>query len=205
MAKVRFHNLSNERQEEIRKVLLNSFFNRPFSQIKVAEIINNLGVARGTFYTYFSNIEEAYAYLVAYYANIVHMDILNEIKESGDDIFVGMTSYLKNCTRLVPDSYYWKVLTLLIRENDRFALRSPELTYNNPMVSRWTSLLDHNEIEIETQEEAISFLYFIMELIMDLLRDYSINKWDTEKLLKEYGFQTRWILFGLARNKERII
>lgn len=197
MPKETFMRLSVERKEEIQQILLDIFFIHPISQIRVSEIVNAMGMSRGAFYKYFENIEDAYSYLVAKYADDIHIDILKEIKKEGNNLLKGTENYLINCGNMEFDCNYWKILNLLFRENKCYAFRLPNINIDDILIKRWLDLLHQNKINITDEHEAISFLYFMAEIVIDILRDFSINKWDVQTMLREYHFKMKWIYQGL--------
>ena len=55
-----FYNLTKEKQEKIIFVLKEEFKAKPFQKVNVKEIVEKAGIARGSFYQYFENLEDAY-------------------------------------------------------------------------------------------------------------------------------------------------
>ncbi|MDN6617248.1 MAG: TetR/AcrR family transcriptional regulator, partial [Enterococcus sp.] len=68
MPKKTFLNLSEVRQAEIRDLLVTIFYEKPVSQVKVSDIVEALQMSRGIFYKYFEDLNDAYDYLIHYYA-----------------------------------------------------------------------------------------------------------------------------------------
>jgi len=48
-----------------------------------------------------------------------------------------------------------------------------------------------------TTEEALSFLYFVMALVMGALTDCMTNQWTTAQVLQEFQFRKKWLLHGI--------
>lgn len=65
MPKSTFHNLSKSRQEEILRVCRREFEEHTLSSSSVSDIVSDLGIARGTFYKYFKDIEDCYFYILS--------------------------------------------------------------------------------------------------------------------------------------------
>lgn len=61
-----FFNLPQERQEEIIRVSIREFANHDFDSASLNRIINNLEVAKGSFYRYFDNKTDLYIFLIDY-------------------------------------------------------------------------------------------------------------------------------------------
>jgi AcrR family transcriptional regulator len=59
-----FHNLSDERQQEILEVAYREFTLHDYQTASLSRIIKNLGLAKGSFYRYFTSKKELYFYLL---------------------------------------------------------------------------------------------------------------------------------------------
>ena len=65
------------------------------------------------------------------------------------------------------------------------------------MVQQWLDLLKINQITMDTTEEAISFLYFVMALVMNSLTDYMVNQWTAEELVEDFRYKVKWLEIGV--------
>lgn len=195
-----FLNLSIEKRQSIDTILLNTFYDQPVSQVKVAEIVSQMKMSRGAFYKYFEDLEDAYTYIINKYAIAIHQDIIQYIQEDRSQFFIGIEKYLIWCSQLDHASEYWKSLRLLTESNDLSAYKRFPMTSDSPLVTQWTDILDASHIIIDTHEESVSFLFFIMELVMNALTGYIANEWSTEELVTDYRFRVKWITLGLANN-----
>ena len=60
MPKEVFFNLSDEKRDNITSILKDEFRSKPFYKVNVKDIVEKAGIARGSFYQYFENLEDAY-------------------------------------------------------------------------------------------------------------------------------------------------
>lgn len=192
-----FLNLSDEKKKNIDHVLLNVFFDQPISQVKVSEIVTKMHMSRGAFYKYFDDLEDAYTYIINKYSIVIHQDIIKYIQEDKNQFFIGIEKYLIWCSKLDHENEYWKSLRLLSESNDLSAYKRFPMTPGNPLITQWTDILTASHIHIENHDESVSFLFFIMELVMNSLTGYIANDWSTEELVKDYRFRTKWITQGV--------
>lgn len=58
--KTYFFRLPSEKQQKILSVLETEFKIKPFPKVNVKEIFEKSGIARGSFYQYFEDLEDAY-------------------------------------------------------------------------------------------------------------------------------------------------
>ncbi|MGC6768852.1 TetR family transcriptional regulator [Enterococcus sp. LJL51] len=194
-----FENLNQHRKEEIISVVLQEFEDRSLNQVKVAELIKRLGISRGAFYKYFEDLDDLYLYLQSYFSEIIHRDIMNCIMENQQRLFYGIERYLKRVAEMNRNSDYWRGIKLLVLgSKTSYSMETIDME-ESPMIRAWFSLLDKNNLHMNSGEEKISFLFFSMELVMDLLSSFLLNDWESERLLKEYNFRVAWLSHGLIK------
>ena len=193
-----FLNLPNNRKESIDTILLNTFYDQPVSQVKVSEIVSKMQMSRGAFYKYFEDLEDAYTYIINKYSVVIHQDIIKYIQQDKNQFFIGIEKYLIWCSQLDHSSEYWKSLRLLTKSNDLSAYKRFPLASDSPLVTEWTDILKASHIIIDSHEESVSFLFFIMELVMNSLTGYIANDWTTQELVTDYRFRVKWITHGVA-------
>ncbi len=199
MPKETFQNLSVEKKAHIEQILLENFYNRHVSQVKVSEIVEAMQMSRGAFYKYFQDLEDAYTYLIHKCSISVHNAILLSIQQHEQDFFLGIEQFLIHCSELDRNSDYWKKLQLLTQNNELQAMKRTKMSPNSPMVKQWLTLLSANQFVMDSLEEALSFLYFIMALVMNSLTDCIVNGWSKEELVTDFRFRKDWLLHGIAK------
>ncbi|MBO0411748.1 TetR/AcrR family transcriptional regulator [Enterococcus hulanensis] len=195
MPKKTFLNLPETRQAEIRDILLTIFYEKPVSQVKVSEIVAALQMSRGIFYKYFENLNDAYDYLIHYYAGQIHGEIIDYMTRQEGDFFQGIEAFLLLYVDLDQQSTRYRQLVLLAQNSYLFSYR-PKADHG---VAAWKELLEKNNFVMSTNEEQISFLYFSMKLVIDSLTDMLANHWGEKELLTDFRFKTHWMLEGIKK------
>lgn len=197
MPKDTFLNLSAPKKEKIDMILLDTFYNQSVSQVKVSHIVEQMEMSRGAFYKYFVDLEDAYDYIVKQQSILIHQDIIDYIAQHKNNFFHGIEQYLVFCSHLETDSAYWKGLLLLTRADYQRTMKRLDLDDSSHMLKEWIKLLENNEFTIHETQEAVSFLYFIMEIVMNSLTDFIINDWTPEELILDYHYKIKWITKGI--------
>lgn len=192
-----FFNLPDEKREMIEATLLNIFCVEPISQVKVAKIVEETGISRAAFYKYFVDLEDAHVYMVKKVANKIHLDILMSINENRAGFFEGITKYLRYCSESDRQEDYWKGIATLIKGENAIIYRRPEMPADSPMLKDWQNLLELNHFNIKGDQASLSFLYFIMDLVIDLLTSFLVNDWTTEELLADFNYKKEWLMNGI--------
>ncbi len=197
MPKETFLNLSNEKRQAIIHVLLKNFSNQPISQVKVSAIVADMEMSRGAFYKYFEDLEDAYSFTIKHYSSQIHRGILNHIEAQKTNFFLGIENYLAWCSSLKTESNEWQAIKLLTSGNDLNNRIRRDFPDDSAMLKEWFELLKLNHFTIDSKEEALSFLYFVMAIVMDTLTDFIANRWTKEQLIKEFRFKKKWIEEGV--------
>ena len=201
MPKSTFLNLPNEKKQRLIEILLENFSARHISQVKVTDIVEDMAMSRGAFYKYFEDLEDAYTYTIQYYSIQIHRDILKYISQNQQDFFQGIENYLAWCSELEQKSSYWQAIRFLTRSDDFTNHQRTKPSAESGRLKEWFKLLKANGFHITSEEEAISFLYFVMDLVINSLTDYIANDWTTDELLQDYRYKVKWLQRGL--NTER--
>ncbi|MDU4270866.1 MAG: TetR/AcrR family transcriptional regulator [Enterococcus hirae] len=201
MPKSTFLNLPNEKKQRLIEILLENFSARHISQVKVADIVEDMGMSRGAFYKYFEDLEDAYTYTIQYYSIQIHRDILKYISQNKQDFFQGIENYLAWCSELEQKSSYWQAIRFLTRSDDFTNHQRTKPSAESGRLKEWFKLLKANGFHITSEEEAISFLYFVMDLVINSLTDYIANDWTTDELLQDYRYKVKWLQKGLKTER----
>lgn len=201
MPKSTFLNLPNEKKQRLIEILLENFSARHISQVKVADIVEDMGMSRGAFYKYFEDLEDAYTYTIQYYSIQIHRDILKYISQNKQDFFQGIENYLAWCSELEQKSSYWQAIRFLTRSDDFINHQRTKPSAESGRLKEWFKLLKANGFHITSEEEAISFLYFVMDLVINSLTDYIANDWTTDELLQDYRYKVKWLQKGLKTER----
>ncbi|MGH1755300.1 TetR/AcrR family transcriptional regulator [Enterococcus hirae] len=192
-----FLNLPNEKKQRLIEILLENFSARHISQVKVADIVEDMAMSRGAFYKYFEDLEDAHTYTIQYYSIQIHRDILKYISQNKQDFFQGIENYLAWCSELEQKSSYWQAIRFLTRSDDFTNHQRTKPSAESGRLKEWFKLLKANGFHITSEEEAISFLYFVMDLVINSLTDYIANDWTTDELLQDYRYKVKWLQRGL--------
>lgn len=75
MPSTTFLNLNEGKRTKILRSLLLEFSNHSLSEAQVARIVKEAGIARGAFYKYFDNLQDAYTYLYQHAMVEIHEKI----------------------------------------------------------------------------------------------------------------------------------
>jgi len=112
MPKQMFFNISKEKRQFFLEAAINEFTEKPFAEVSVNTIVKKAKVSRGSFYTYFDNLEELFNYL------------MNSVKE---ERFI----YARNLIKEAKGDYFKFIRDLFLYDFDAFSTKGRYSLFRN--------------------------------------------------------------------------
>lgn len=192
-----FLNLSQDKRSRIESILLEAFYHQPLSQVKVSDIVDKMGMSRGAFYKYFIDLEDANNHMISVSARQVHIDIMKQIKVAEDDLFFGISQFLLEMIQTPPQDSRRMALTFLTKSDHRMLSQRRKFPEQSSMLDFWFDILAQNQFAIQDKAEAVSFLYYIMALVIQSWNDYVANDWNSDQLMSDFQYKVKWLKDGI--------
>lgn len=195
MPKETFYNLSDEKRRKIISVLRKLYETKPYSEVSVKEIVEELGIARGSFYQYFSNLEESYFMILEEETVDMHSLFIKSLKEADFKLFPALDTYGKliaeaifhgNSYQIYKNRYlYW---------TDK--LEKGWVKYQKQKMEMDESRADSikNSPIFEEKEE----IHFIKAIIHDLIRRIFTENWSENLFLEHFRRHITYIKKGVS-------
>lgn len=191
MAKPTFYNLPKEKQEQVLAACQREFEEHSHAEAKVSRIINDLSIARGSFYQYFEDITDAYMTVLRNETMETHALFLRLFQEKEGRLFEAL------------DAYGVRIADELYRP-DRFSLyRNRYLHWTPELESAWqqaqqghvpSSPSPHPMAGEDRLPESVQL---VKAVIHDLIRRLFTESWTKEEFLKHYRQHMHWLQVGL--------
>lgn len=199
MPKKTFNNLSYERQQHVLAICRREFETHCFDAASVSAIVEQLGIARGTFYKYFEDLEDCYFYLLARETKEVHDIFFFLLKQNEFDIVTSLAQYGKRIAREIHDP-------------QKYALyRNRYLGWTPLLQEKWQIYLEKlgkkampfADVVVEGyRAELLSgeSIHLIKAVVHDLIaRNFSEN-WTKAHFIKNYQRHIQLLTEGLKSN-----
>ena len=152
-----FFNLSDEKKERIINSALDEFSENSFHQARVSKIVNNAGIAKGSFYQYFKDKKEIFKYII---------DIMGEKK----------LKYLEDIIKKQPGMDFFEFLEELYKRGLKFAKDHPRLNkIGNKLFSNSSNELFEEIMEINKNKSIDFFENLLKEGIEKNKIDSEVN------------------------------
>lgn len=192
MAKDTFHNLSSEKKEKILDVLKAVFREKPFHEVTVKEIVEESGIARGSFYQYFDDLKEAYFEVLNSELGDIHSLFVDIFKEQNGDIRSALVEYGDSLSRILfePKSYnIYKNYFIYWNEN---LDREWEAWKAHEGKSDKGSMSNIMNINFDTEK-----INYIKGIIHNLIRHNYMENWSAKEFSNKFDKYVEWILGGI--------
>ncbi|WP_459130015.1 TetR/AcrR family transcriptional regulator [Guggenheimella bovis] len=176
MAKDTFERLPEDKKEKILSVLKKNFEEKPFNLVTVKDIVDELGIARGSFYQYFESLEDAYFEILDRKTTDIHKLFLEEMKKD--------TTLEEKLTR------YGKALQKALF-NDNYSIYKTRYLYWDEGLNKEMRARHKNTLP---KEEKVQYLKGILHTLIQ--RTFE-EEWTKEEFLEKYETQLQWILKGV--------
>ena len=95
MPTLRFEKLNTTKKKKIVKALDKVLSNQNLNAITVSDIVREAGISRGSFYTYFDDVEDATEYLIKILSNEYLSTFHSCIEEESYDYWAGVKKFYK--------------------------------------------------------------------------------------------------------------
>lgn len=122
MVSTTFENLNVNKKNKIIDVLIKEFSEYPLSDSKVSRIVKGSDIARGAFYKYFSDLNDAYQYVYDIAIKHIHADF-----ERKPNVYYAPEKYLSEVSDFVnqvTNSHYFDLIKMHITTNEALLAHS---------------------------------------------------------------------------------
>ena len=192
MAKDTFHNLSSGKREKILDVLKTVFKEKPFHEVTVKEIVEESGIARGSFYQYFDDLQEAYFVILNSELGDIHSLFIDVFREQRGDIRAALVEYGKKLRKLLFEPKTYNIY------------KNYFIYWNENLDREWQSWKSDKENHDKDSMSDIMNIHFDVEkinyikgIIHNLIRRNYVENWSQTEFSRKYNSYVEWILGGI--------
>jgi AcrR family transcriptional regulator len=179
MPKDTFFNLPDEKRDSITIVSLEEFARNNYKSASISNIVDKLGIAKGSMYQYFENKKDLYAYIVEVSANTRMDFVMNNLESFTGDIYSLMKHLIKARTEFdVKYPLYKAVLANML--NEKFKddeLNRMQVRLNNLGESTIKDIIIKRQINGEIRRDITpDMMGFFISYVLSSIDQYMIIK-----------------------------
>lgn len=182
-----YFRLREDKRRAIYRVLVDEFESHPLGDITIKRIVERLHLPRGSFYQYFSSLNDCYFYVLDQELTEVHTLFATLIKKKGGDLFAAL------------DAFGDAAADLLFDAKNYGLYRQRYLFMNAALERDWRRYRKESEdysrdIEHWMDPEKVDFLRAVVH---HLIRRLFSEEWSREEFLSHYRHHLCWLKGGL--------
>lgn len=195
MPKETFYNLPESKRELVLEAVKKEFEEHSIKDASVKDIVSALGISRGSFYTYFENLEESYFTILELETIETHELFLGIYRKEEKNLFKTL-------------DVYGQELAGELFKKEKYALyKNRYLYWSAELDALWKNFYKRNgnikryEVEMELRQsddkEMKEVMHYIKAVVHELIKRAFLEKWDSQVFLEHYENQISWMKNGL--------
>lgn len=188
MPKATFYNLDEEKKQNITNVLISEFSQKPYSEVNVKTIVERLGIARGSFYQYFNNLEDSYFYILDNKTYDIHILFMTTLKNNKGDVSKSLEEFGNDIAEIIFRKEVYKLY------KNRYLYWDESLNANWEHTHKDFKNAFNEALNMGVDEEKIFFFSAVVHSLIE--RNYR-EEWDRETFLEKYRIHIEWIKGGI--------
>ncbi len=197
-----FLNLPKDKKNKVLKAAYKEFARVPLEKVSIKNIVENAGIARGSFYQYFEDKEDLFDYIMKIKIGNIEKK-LNEMieKENGNIINVCIDIYdflIKIGKRRKNDKFFKQIYGNVKTSDNLMFTKKEEMSDN--ILQMLYNLYDKNKdiLNINSEDE----FKLVLEMLFTISRRRvvaSLNYKDSDKAREDFLKEMEYIKYGIAK------
>lgn len=206
MVKQTFLNLSENKRKNIIDVAKKEFAAVPLHKASINKIIKELGLARGSFYNYFDNIEDLYFYILTDFRDSMKNKLKSLIDENNGDIFksfIEVFDYMLNFTQDEVNRDITKNLFLNFNSsNKNFISPRPDACEIKEHIKELYKKIDTKNLKIKNEMELFEVIQMLTDNLFQSIMHYFMFDIPENIMKEKYINRINIIKYGICKEEK---
>lgn len=198
-----FLNLSEEKKYKIISAAKEEFARVPFEETSIKKIVENAGIARGSFYQYFDSKEDVLEYIMEEHIQGLYEELEKTLLETKGDtfaIFLKLYDYMVGTSTKKEEAEFYKKIfeNMKTSQDSFFAMKAKK---QKPDIEQYIPKLDKTSLRIKEEKD----IYIILRMLYVITRKAIVSTFrygSKEQARKEYLKELDYIRFGVLKQKD---
>ncbi|OJG57587.1 TetR family transcriptional regulator [Enterococcus mundtii] len=206
-----FFHLPEEKQQRLLEAARVEFSRVPLNEASIAQIVKLAGISRGSFYQYFEDKEDLYFYYFETVRSDSTKNMIQLIKESNGDLFIGFELYFGKMIRDILEGENAAFYKHLFMHMDYRASRKvvphpqghrPSPHKNHKKASKeLIGLIDRSNLRVKDDHEMELLFQLVMSTLFTTIahayKSFSTSEeYSVEQAIAEFNLKLSWIKNG---------
>lgn len=197
-----FMKLSEEKKQKVVKAAKKEFARVPFEETSIKNIVEEAGIARGSFYQYFESKEDLLTYIISAHIEKVNINVKKSINQTDGDIFVVFISIydhmVTECITNGEIKFFKNIFENMRNNEERIFLQNPKKPEE---MYKYSDIISKENLNIKNDEE----FELIIEMLHAITRKAIIETFkyqSKEKARENYLKQLEFLKYGILKSKK---
>lgn len=196
-----FNNLSEEKKSKIILSAKKEFSRASLKEASIKNIVEDAGIARGSFYQYFDSKEDLLQYLLKERSEEMNKNLENTLKKTNGDIFeifISIYDYMVNeCINNEEEDFFKKIFEeLKTSQDDIFVIDLKK--YKPKKIEEYYDRIDKTNLKIDSIDE-FKLLTRMLHAVTKKAVVSNFKYASKEKAREDYLKQLEYIKYGVRK------
>lgn len=160
-----FNNLSSEKQEIVIEAALKEFTTHDYKSASLNQIINDIGIAKGSFYRYFDSKNDLYLYLIDFCLDKKFKYVTKRINEATEDFFESFKNIMYTYLKFNMEYQTYAVFLLKAFINNDIT-RDDFLFLKNGREKLMDIIIKYQDKGVLSKEYSVEFIFYCITQIL---------------------------------------
>lgn len=191
MPKQTFYNLTDEKKEKIVNSLKKLFKNKSIFEVSIKEIVDDLEIARGSFYQYFEDLNDAYFMILDTETVDSHKLFLDILKDNSFDLIKSLNLYKYELSKIL----FSEDVYMIYKNRFLFWTAELEIAWN-----KYKKGYENDDTRIENLSVMnTEKMNFIKAVIHNLIERNYLEAWTKDEFLTHYDSYVKFLEGGIKK------
>lgn len=201
MPKETFIKLPEEKKQKIMRAAKKEFARVPFSETSIKNIVEDAGIARGSFYQYFETKEDLLEYIISSHVMMVNKGTEETLyKTNGDvfEVFISIYDYILSQCMSKEEIKLYKNIFENMKDSEGGIFLATMKKYKPRDMTEYYNLINKENLKVKNQEE-ITVIIKMLDYITKKAVISSFSYDNKAKAREEYLKMINYLKFGIVK------
>lgn len=204
MPKQTFFNLPQEKQENLIQSATKEFSRVPLNKASISNIVKHAGIARGSFYQYFEDKEDAFYYLLEKQMKGHRIEFISALEENNGDVFAAFTRLFKHMLTVFQDKenrdFFKNAFLNMDYKMEKKIFQNFSKGEVDKKVSEITAAINVEYLNVADEREVIHVIQIMTAVTFQNLMHHFAKRYSFEEAIKNYKLEMNLLKKGLYKD-----
>ena len=206
MPKETFLKLSNEKQQKVINSAKKEFARVPIQEVSIKNIVEDAGIARGSFYQYFESKEDLLIYIIKENVEELNNKLREEIQKKNGNLFEIYISIYDNMVENFVEKDETKLFKQIfenIKSSDESIFKILKENDKRMEIADYYESIDKKNLRIKNEEE-FKIVCRMLDVITRNAVIRNFKKDAKEENRKEFLKKIDYLKYGIVKEEENV-